>query len=120
MDADLAAPEFRDFVPTLGAVITLLGAAVAFIMALSAIFVAAGAHGGGFVSFFWNFSDSMSWGMFSRIDGLVSFGGAAGATRDGMFNLGLGALVWLGIGYGLGWVIRSYGPRLVEDMQHRR
>jgi hypothetical protein len=121
LDADLAPPELRDFVPTLGAVVTLLGAGIAFMMAMAAIFVAAGAEGtSGFVAFFWNFADSMSLGLFKRIDGLVTFTGGAAATRDGLFNLGLGALVWLGIGYGMGWAIRAYGPRLVDDLQHRR
>ena len=121
MDADLAPPEFRDFVPTLGAAVTLVGAGIAFVMCLGAILVAAGADGAnGLVDFVYNFAGSMSLGVFKRIDGLVSFGGAAGATRDGLFNWGLGALVWLGIGYGLGWAIRTYGPRLVEDLPAHR
>jgi hypothetical protein len=120
LDADLAPPEFRDFVPALGAVVTLVGAGIAFVMALGAIFVAAGADStNGLVAFVYNFAGSMSLGMFKRIDGLVTFSGAAGATRDGLFNWGLGALVWLAIGYGLGWAIRVYGPRLIEDLPAR-
>ena len=121
MDADLAPPELRDFVPTVGAVVTLVGAGIAFVMALGAILVAANADPtNGFVSFVYNFSGAMSLGMFKRIDGLVTFTGGAAATRDGLFNWGLGALVWLGIGYGLGWSIRRYGPRLIDDGSHTR
>ncbi|BBH16136.1 hypothetical protein Back2_04230 [Nocardioides baekrokdamisoli] len=121
MDADLAPPELRDFVPAVGAVVTLVGAGVAFVMALGAILVAANADAtNGFVDFVYNFSGSMSLGMFKRIDGLVTFSGGAAATRDGLFNWGLGALVWLSIGYGLGWAIRRYGPSLIDDLPHTR
>jgi len=117
LDADLAPPELRDFVPTIGAVVTLLGAGIAFVMALGAILIAANAsEANGFVSFIYNFAGSMSLGMFKRIDGFVTFSGGAAATRDGLFNWGFGALVWLGIGYGLGWAIRTYGPRLIDDL----
>ena len=116
MDADLAPPELRDFLPTIGAVVTLVGAGIAFVMALGAILVAANADpSDGFVDFVYNFAGSMSLGMFKRIDGFVTFSGGAAATRDGLFNWGVGALVWLGIGYGSGWGIRQYGPRLVGD-----
>lgn len=121
MDADLAPPELRDFLPALGAVVTLVGAGVAFVMALGAILVAANADAtNGLVDFIYNVAGSMSLGMFKRIDGLVTFSGGAAATRDGLFNWGLGALVWLGIGYGLGWSIRRYGPRLIDRQGHSR
>lgn len=119
MDADLAPPQLRDFVPTMGAVVTLVGAGIAFVMALGAILVAATADpANGFVTLVYNFDASMSLGMFKRIDGLVTFTGGAAATRDGLFNLGLGALAWLGIGYGFGWAIRRYGPRLLDEVPH--
>ena len=117
MDADLAPPELRDFLPAIGAVVTLVGAGIAFVMAFGAILIAANANeANGFVSFIYNFAGSMSLGVFKRIDGFVTFGGGAAATRDGLFNWGLGALVWLSIGYGLGWAIRTYGPRLIDDL----
>jgi hypothetical protein len=117
LDAELAPPELRDFVPTVAAVVTLLGAAVAFVMAFGAILIAAEADpGNGFVGFFYNFAGSMSLGVFKPIGGVHEFGGGAAYVRDGLFNWGLGALVWLAIGYGFGWVIRTYGPRLIDEL----
>jgi hypothetical protein len=116
LGADLSAPQLRDFVPTVAAVVTLLGASVAFVMALGAILIAAEVGNHGFAGFIYNFAESMSLGTFKPVGGLKEFGGGAAYIKDALFNWGFGALVWLGIGYGLGWAIRKYGPRLIEDM----
>jgi len=50
--------------------------------------------------------DQLDFGVFSRENGLFDFAGKRSETKDALVNLGIAAVVWLGIGKILERVVR--------------
>jgi hypothetical protein len=51
-------------------------------------------------------ADAVDLGVFDRVNGIKQFGGSDAATKDALFNWGLGALAWLIVGRLIDRVLR--------------
>ena len=58
------------------------------------------------VAFVLNGADLVDLGVFSRQDGIKQFTGPDAATKNALFNWGLGAIVWLVVGRILDRIVR--------------
>ena len=91
----------------LARVVWLLFALAALFLAVGALMVALDANtGNALVKFVIDTADRVDLGVFSRQDGIKEFTGANAATKNALFNWGLGAVAWLVIGRILERIIR--------------
>ena len=79
----------------------------ALFLALGALLVAVKANqDNALVTFVLHVADAVDVGLFDRGNGIKQFHGADAATKDALFNWGIGALAWLIVGRLLDRVLR--------------
>ncbi len=85
----------------------LLCVLAALFLAVGALLVALDANqSNSLVKFVLDTADKLDLGVFSRKNGIKEFTGDNAATKNALFNWGLGAVAWLVIGRILDRVIR--------------
>ena len=85
----------------------LLCVIAALFLAVGALLVALDANqSNSLVKFVLDTADKLDFGVFSRRNGIKEFTGDNAATKNALFNWGLGAVAWLVIGRILDRVIR--------------
>jgi hypothetical protein len=71
----------------------------ALFLAVGALLIALGANQANpLVKFVLDGADLVDLGVFSRTEGIKQFSGPDAATKNALFNWGLGAIVWLVVG----------------------
>lgn len=79
----------------------------ALVLAVGALLVALQANeGNALVKAVMHVADVVDLGVFDRVNGIKQFGGSDPATKDALFNWGLGALAWLVVGRLIDRVLR--------------
>ena len=79
----------------------------ALFLAVGALLIALGANqDNALVAFVLSGADLVDLGVFSRQDGIKQFTGPDAATKNALFNWGLGAIVWLVVGRILDRIVR--------------
>lgn len=79
----------------------------ALFLAVGALCVALDANrDNGLVRFVLDGANAVDLGIFSRDNGIKQFSGADAATKDALFNWGLGAVAWLVVGRILERIVR--------------
>ena len=84
------------------------------VCALAALFLAVGAllvaldanQSNSLVKFVLDMADKLDLGIFSRENGIKEFTGKNAATKNALFNWGLGAIAWLVVGRILDRIVR--------------
>jgi membrane protease YdiL (CAAX protease family) len=91
----------------LARVLWLLSVIAALFLAVGALLIALDANQrNGLVKFVLDGADLCDLGVFSRENGIKEFHGSNAATKDALFNWGLGAIVWLVAGRIVDRVVR--------------
>ena len=79
----------------------------ALFLAVCALLIALGANQANpLVKFVLDGADLVDLGVFSRTEGIKQFSGPDAATKNALFNWGLGAIVWLVVGRILDRIVR--------------
>jgi len=85
----------------------LLCVVAALFLAVGALLVALDANqSNSLVKFVLDTADKLDFGVFSRKNGIKEFTGTNAATKNALFNWGLGAVAWLVIGRILERIVR--------------
>jgi hypothetical protein len=91
----------------LAQVVWLVFVVAALFLAVGALCVALGANrDNGLVRFVLDGANAVDLGIFSRDNGIKEFNGDNAATKNALFNWGLGAIAWLVVGRIVERVIR--------------
>lgn len=93
---------------------TILAQVLWTLCVLAALFLAVGAllvalkanEDNALVKAVMHVADAVDLGVFDRVNGIKQFGGSDAATKDALFNWGLGALAWLIVGRLIDRVLR--------------
>jgi len=79
----------------------------ALVLAVGALLIALGANqDNGLVRGVLNLADTADLNLFSRTNGIKEFGPPDAATKNALFNWGIGALVWLVVGRIVAGIVR--------------
>jgi hypothetical protein len=88
-------------------VVWLICVLCALVLALGALLIALNANrDNALVQFVLDAADAVDLGVFSKDDGIKQFTGPNAATKNALFNWGLGAIAWLVVGRILDRIIR--------------
>lgn len=88
-------------------VVWTIAVLAALFLALGALLVAVKANeSNALVKFVLHVADAVDLGLFDRDNGIKQFQGADAATKNALFNWGIGALAWLVVGRILDRVLR--------------
>jgi hypothetical protein len=80
-------------------VVWTIAVIAALILALGALLVAVKANqDNALVKFVLHLADAVDVGVFDRDNGIKQFSGSDAATKNALFNWGIGAVVWLLVG----------------------
>jgi len=91
----------------LAQVVWTLCVLAALVLAVGALLVALKANeGNALVKAVMHVAGVVDLGVFDRVNGIKQFGGSDAATKDALFNWGLGALAWLIVGRLIDRVLR--------------
>jgi hypothetical protein len=91
----------------LARILWLVCVVAALFLAVGALLIALDANkSNALVGFVLNGADLVDLGVFSRQDGIKEFTGADAATKNALFNWGLGAIAWLVVGRILDRIVR--------------
>lgn len=91
----------------LGQVVWAIAVLAALFLALGALLIAVQANqDNALVKFVLNVADVVDLGLFDRDNGIKQFTGENAATKNALFNWGIGALAWLVVGRILDRILR--------------